>query len=89
MSYVDKYDIQPGTPEASVSPDDHGPVHYTQAGIEPWEIMEREFTRDQFEAFLRGNVIKYIMRYPRKNGVGDLRKAKHYLEKLIGVYDDK
>ena len=38
---------------------------------------------DQFEGYLRGNIIKYTWRYDRKNGVQDLEKARWYLDKLI------
>lgn len=30
-----------------------------------------------------GQITKYLMRYKRKNGVQDLKKAQHFLEKLI------
>jgi hypothetical protein len=33
--------------------------------------------------FIEGNIIKYVTRYKRKNGMQDLLKAKHYLELLI------
>ena len=33
--------------------------------------------------FLEGNVIKYVTRYERKNGVEDLKKASWYLDRLI------
>jgi hypothetical protein len=33
--------------------------------------------------FVEGNIIKYVSRYKRKNGMQDLLKAKHYLEILI------
>ena len=29
------------------------------------------------------NIVKYILRFQKKNGVEDLKKAKYYLEKLI------
>ena len=31
------------------------------------------------------NIIKYVTRYKEKNGMRDLEKAKHYLDKLIEV----
>ena len=37
----------------------------------------------EFEGFLRGNVIKYIARYKDKDGLRDVYKAKHYLERLV------
>jgi Protein of unknwon function (DUF3310) len=57
-------------------------AHYDTT-IQPWEAMQSWMTREQFEGFLRGNIIKYVARYDKKNGVEDLRKAKHYLCKLI------
>jgi hypothetical protein len=36
---------------------------------------------------LRGNVIKYLARYPEKGGGIDLLKARHYLEKLLEEVD--
>ena len=33
--------------------------------------------------FLDGNVLKYLLRYRKKNGLEDLKKAKWYLERLI------
>jgi hypothetical protein len=33
--------------------------------------------------YLEGNVIKYVSRWKKKNGLADLKKAQHYIEKLI------
>jgi hypothetical protein len=44
--------------------------------------MESWMTPEQFEGYLRGNVIKYIARYKDKNGIEDVYKARHYLERL-------
>ena len=52
--------------------------HYTQFVIQPME-----FTGRNNLGFLEGNIIKYVCRYKLKNGLVDLQKAKHYLEKLI------
>lgn len=38
---------------------------------------------DGFEGFCIGNIIKYLSRYPQKNMIEDLRKAKRYIEYLI------
>ena len=54
-----------------------GGNHYRKA-IQPWDIIE-EWQLN----FWAGNVLKYLLRYPYKNGVEDLEKAKHYLEYLI------
>lgn len=36
--------------------------------------------------YLEGNITKYVCRHRKKNGVQDLEKAMHYLEKLQSVY---
>jgi hypothetical protein len=54
-----------------------GGSHY-QEGIQPFDYI-RANNLDFFE----GNVVKYITRYKKKNGLEDLEKAKHYLEEVI------
>ena len=61
------------------------PNHYvSESGIEVFDVQEA------FIHELKGmaanywcNIVKYILRFQRKNGVEDLKKAKYYLEKLI------
>ena len=43
-------------------------------------------TREQFAGFLRGNAIKYLARCDDKGGVEDLKKARHYLDRLIELH---
>lgn len=57
--------------------------HYTNNGIEPIEIMRKNFSYDEFVGFCKGNVLKYLLRYKDKNGLEDLEKAKIYLNWLI------
>jgi hypothetical protein len=52
-------------------------THYQKA-IQPWDIIS-EWKLD----FWEGNVVKYILRWKHKDGLQDLKKAKHYLEYLI------
>ena len=35
--------------------------HYEELNIQPWEIMERNFTTEEFVAYLKGNIIKYTL----------------------------
>jgi len=51
--------------------------HYKKP-IQPWD-----FIHGNNMGYLAGNVVKYVSRYQDKNGLEDLYKAKHYLEKLI------
>ena len=60
-----------------------GGSHYKDKAVQPWTAMESWMSSEEFEGFLRGNVIKYIARYKDKNGIQDVLKARHYLEKLI------
>lgn len=60
-----------------------GGDHYKKHKIQPWDAMKEWMSPDEFQGFLLGNVIKYVARHKSKNGLQDLEKAKHYLEKLI------
>ena len=54
------------------------PKHYSRWKIEPVQfMMENEIP------YAEGNVIKYVSRYKRKNGIEDLKKAKQYIDFLI------
>ena len=54
-----------------------GGKHYTQLGIEPWDIIKANKLN-----FWEGNIIKYVLRR-KGNRLEDLEKAKHYLDFLI------
>lgn len=63
---------------------DH-PDHYqSEKGIEVIDVMEA-FTSDLkgIEAVDTAQVLKYICRWKKKNGVQDLEKAMWYLKHLI------
>ena len=56
-----------------------GGNHYKKGGEEHWDRQWRLFGRGYFI----GCITKYVERYHEKNGVQDLQKAKHFIEKLI------
>ena len=59
-----------------------GGTHYCSP-YQPWD-----FAMDLFAGcFFLGNANKYITRWRKKNGVEDLRKALHYLEKRLELED--
>ena len=61
------------------------PEHYkTNNGLETIDVMEA-FTSDLkgIEAVDTSQVIKYICRWKKKNGLQDLKKAQWYLTHLI------
>ena len=63
----------------SVNDSQVGGTHY-QSSIQTWDyIIANDLN------YLEGNVVKYVSRHRQKHGVEDLRKAMHYLQKLIEV----
>ena len=60
-----------------------GGDHYKSKAVQPWEAMQSCMSSEEFCGYLRGNVIKYMMRCQDKGGVEDVLKAQHYLTKLI------
>lgn len=62
-----------------------GGDHYQRKAVQPWDAMQAWLSPEGFRDYLRGNVIKYMARCWDKNGIEDLRKARHYLDKLIEI----
>jgi hypothetical protein len=63
------------------------PSHYTAGGLECIEAIEASMSEEAFRGFMKGNCIKYLWRYERKNGAEDLRKAQWYLQRLMEEVD--
>ena len=67
------------------------PDHYqSKTGLEVIEVIEA-FTSDLtgIEAVDTANVIKYICRWKKKNGLQDLNKAIWYLQNLINHVEEE
>jgi len=58
----------------------HGGQHYKGKAIEPWDYVAANNL-----GFFEGNAIKYLTRWRDKGGIEDLKKAQHYIQKLIEV----
>jgi len=54
--------------------------HYKQFQIEPWDAIV-----DWNLGYLDGNAVKYLSRWRHKNGIEDLKKARHYIDKLLEI----
>ena len=52
--------------------------HYKRMAIQPIQYIEANGL-----GFSEGNIIKYVSRWRRKNGIDDLRKAEFYIKRLI------
>ena len=57
---------------------------YTTLDIEPWDIMQADFTREEFIGFLKGNILKYLLR-KKGSDLQDFEKIEHYAKKLREV----
>ncbi len=63
----------------------HGGQHYKKYGdCQPWNIITAWNL-----GYLDGTALKYIARWRDKNGIEDLKKAIHFLQKTIEVEEAK
>lgn len=62
-----------------------GGSHYQDFTISPAEFLHKNKV-----GFLESNAIKYLLRHKSKNGLEDLKKAKHYIDLIIEYeYENK
>ena len=58
-----------------------GGTHYKKYGdIQPWDVVVAWNL-----GYLEGTALKYIARWQDKGGLNDIKKAIHFLEKLVEV----
>lgn len=60
------------------------PAHYARFAIQPIEFILANGLN-----FLQASVIKYLVRYPYKNGMEDLLKCRNMLDRLIAEEEKK
>jgi hypothetical protein len=58
--------------------------HYSDKEIQPWDYIHANNL-----CYFTGNCVKYVSRWRDKGGIDDLKKAIHYLEKLIELEQGK
>jgi hypothetical protein len=58
------------------------PPHYRTGNWEVIDILKDQLSQEEYQGYLRGNVLKYLFRYKNKGGHEDLQKAQWYLDKL-------
>ena len=61
-----------------------GGSHYKDFAIQPMEFIQKNGL-----LFYEGSIIKYVCRWRNKNGVEDLKKARHYIDMLIEMEETK
>lgn len=60
-----------------------GGDHYKQFQYETWDVIA-----DWNLGYFDGNAVKYLSRWKHKGGVYDLKKARHYIDKLIELMEE-
>lgn len=73
-----RFEAQTPAPSESASAVQVGGDHYKAMPIQPFEYIHKNGI-----GFAEGSVIKYVSRWRNKNGIEDLRKARHFLDLLI------
>lgn len=60
-----------------------GGGHYKDMCIQPVEFIHKNGI-----GYVEGCIIKYVCRWRQKNGVEDLRKARHYIDLLVAMAEE-
>lgn len=60
-----------------------GGDHYDKYQIKPIAALQDWLSEEEYRGYLRGNAIKYQIRYRDKGGAEDLKKAQWYLHELL------
>jgi hypothetical protein len=88
---LSSFDHLEGGPQLStvgLTPDPvNHPHHYTHGTIETIDYMESCLTDEEIRGGYKLNVLKYVSRERHKNGLEDLKKARWYLDRLIGYLE--
>jgi len=63
------------------------PDHYRQGDIECIDAIAAALTPDEFRGYCKGNVLKYVWRERHKGSLESLKKARWYLDRLIGTME--
>lgn len=81
VSVTHSFTVGTATPTSALDIQEGGD-HYRTMAIQPVEFIHANNI-----PFIEGNVIKYVSRWRSKNGIADLKKARHFLDLLIELED--
>jgi hypothetical protein len=73
-----------GNTQSRANERQEGGAHYKTHRHETWDVI-----LDWGLGYLDGNAVKYLSRWRLKGGVEDLKKARHYIDKLIETEMEK
>ena len=66
----------------------NNPSHYQgRYGMQSIDALRNFMTPEQLKGFYLGNALKYQLRFQKKNGLEDLKKARKNLEWLIEEFE--
>lgn len=86
--YPEKYYLKEDLKEGIPKPEWYS-EHY-EGDIQPIELMQSQFTRDEFTGGLLFNIIKYASRFGKKDEViKDAKKILRYAEWLVEHVEGK
>ena len=64
------------------------PSHYDGThGVTCIRAIHNALSKDEFDGFCKGNILKYTWRSSDKNGAEDIEKVQKYTQYLLGVFD--
>ena len=67
-----------------------GGDHYKKLGAyQPWEVLRRWLTPEEFRGYMKGTAIAYLAREQDKGGMLDIKKAGHTLQGLVELLESE
>jgi len=61
----------------------NSPPHYNSGEIECIDAIEASMTPEAFKGYCKGNILKYMWRYEKKDELEGLLKARWYHNRLV------
>lgn len=80
---IDDHALKAGTEPIRANQRQVGGDHYKNGSkMEHWDIVVAH-QLDYFQA----QILRYVMRHKKKNGLEDLKKAQHFIQKYIEIVE--
>ncbi|MGY3766925.1 DUF3310 domain-containing protein [Vagococcus vulneris] len=67
----------------------NSPKHYNRGKFETIDVIKDSLTPEEYEGFLKGNMIKYVIREREKGGTVDIEKNCWYANELVKFREGK
>ena len=62
------------------------PSHYASGGIECISAIEAQLSPEEFQGYLRGNVVKYVWRWREKGGSSGSSEGELVFDQTFGKH---